>query len=210
MSLDSDSAPSLSDLLKKLQISADYTRIDVHSVLDEILRLVKSDKELPLEDQGHIVFASSPFAIDFPVQPENLPAEHEKNTLDNWVTPEARQSAQGIILLLSRHEQYNNFTFRYLELLALPMFSSPSRQLLEQVLAYNLKPIFKSNPHPHLHSNTGRKLARAAGGPMAMQDYYDGQRWKEYPGIGKVCFWCVCHVQVRLRRVWVCNLSIFF
>lgn len=108
MSLDSDSAPSLSDLLKKLQISADYTRIDVHSVLDEILRLVKSDKELPLEDQGHIVFASSPFAIDFPVQPEHLPAEHEKNTLDNWVTPEARQSAQGIILLFSRHEQYND------------------------------------------------------------------------------------------------------
>jgi len=38
-------------------------------------------------------------------------------------------------------------------------------------------------------------LERAAGGPMAMQDYYDDQRWKEYPGIGKVCFWCVCHVQ---------------
>ena len=107
MSLDSDSAPSLSDLLKKLQISADYARIDVHSVLDEILRLVKSDIELPLEDQGHIVFASSLFAIDFPVQPEQ-----EKNTLDNWVTPEARQSAQGILLLFSRHEQYNNFTFR--------------------------------------------------------------------------------------------------
>jgi hypothetical protein len=112
MSLD-HSAPSISDLLKKLQIPADYARIehmtstilevdrwklDVHSVLDQILCLVKSDEELSLEDQGHIVFASSPFAIDFPVQPD-FPAEHEKNTLDNWVTPDARQSAQGNILL---------------------------------------------------------------------------------------------------------------
>ena len=113
MSLD-HSVPSLSDLLKKLEIPADYGRIEhmtstmlelerwklgVHSVFDQILRLVKSDVELSLEDQGHIVFASSPFAIDFPVQPDHLPAEHEKNTLDNWVTPDARQSAQGIILL---------------------------------------------------------------------------------------------------------------
>lgn len=105
-------APSLSDLLKKLQIPADYARNEhmtstileldrwkhgVHSVLDQILRLVKSDEELSLEDQGHIVFASSPFAVDFPVQPDQLPVEHEKNTLDNWVTPDARQSAQGIL-----------------------------------------------------------------------------------------------------------------
>ncbi|KAF8809105.1 hypothetical protein BYT27DRAFT_7232472 [Phlegmacium glaucopus] len=185
---------SLSDLIKKLQIPADYARVEhiteaptlleldnwkqgVHLVLDQILRLVqtKSEEELSLEDQGHIIFASSPFAIDYPVQPDRLSAEHEKNALDSWTTDEARQTAQ--------------------DLLALPVFSSPSRQLLEQVLASNLKPIFKSSPHPHLHSDTGRKLSRAAGGPMAMQDYYEGQRWKEYQGIGKVCFWCVCHVQ---------------
>jgi hypothetical protein len=112
-----DSAPSISDLLEKLQIPADYARTEhmtseldrwklgVHSVLDQILRLVKSDEELSLEDQGHIVFASSPFAIDFPVQPDQLPAEHEKNTLDNWVTPDARQSAQGIIFVFFIHEQ---------------------------------------------------------------------------------------------------------
>ena len=113
MSLD-HSAPSISDLLKKLQIPADYTRIehvtsatleldrwklDAHLVLDQILQLVKSDEELSLEDQGHIVFASSPFAIDFPVQPDQLPMEHEESTLDNWVTPDARQSAQGIIFV---------------------------------------------------------------------------------------------------------------
>ena len=119
MSFDHSASTSLSDLLKKLQIPADYARIEhmtstieldhwklgVHSVLDQILRLVKSEKELSLEDQGHIVFASSPFAIGFPVQPDQLPAEHEKNTLDNWVTPVARQSAQGIIFVFYIHEQ---------------------------------------------------------------------------------------------------------
>ena len=109
-----DSALSLSDLLKKLQIPADYARIDnttstileledwkrgVHSVLDQILRLVKSDEELSLEDQGHIIFASSPFAIDFPVQSDQVPVEqHEKNTLDNWASLDARQSAQGTLI----------------------------------------------------------------------------------------------------------------
>jgi hypothetical protein len=114
MSLD-HSAPSLSDLLEKLQIPADYARIEhmtstileldrwklgVHSVLDQIVRLVKSGEQLSLEDQGHIVFASSPFAVGFPVQHDQLPAEHEKNTLDNWVTPDARQSALGIIIFV--------------------------------------------------------------------------------------------------------------
>jgi hypothetical protein len=112
MSLD-HSAANLSDLLKRLQIPTDYAQIEhmtstiiewklgVHSVLQQVLRLVKSDKELSLEEQGQIVFASSPFAIGFPVQPDHLPVEHEKKTLDNWVTPDARQSAQGILFLLT-------------------------------------------------------------------------------------------------------------
>lgn len=31
---------------------------------------------------------------------------------------------------------------------------------------------------------------------MAMQDYYEGQVWKQYPGIGKVLLWCVSHTPV--------------
>lgn len=104
----------LLDLLKRLQIPAAYARIDhttstileldrwkqgVHSVLDQILRLVTSEsqEELSLEDQGHIVFASSPFAIGFPVQPDQVSSEHEKNKLDNWTTPDARRSAQSTL-----------------------------------------------------------------------------------------------------------------
>ena len=109
MSLDHSkySTPSLSDLLKKLQIPAEYAqfehmtstmleldrwKLDVHSVLEQILRLVKSDKELLLEEQGHIVFASSPFAIGSPIQSD----QHE-DTLDNWVTLDSHRSAQGIV-----------------------------------------------------------------------------------------------------------------
>ncbi len=31
---------------------------------------------------------------------------------------------------------------------------------------------------------------------MAMQDYYEGQRWKEYPGIANVVLWCVHAIEV--------------
>ena len=111
MNLDHPDA-SLPDLLKKLQIPADYARIDhidsttqldhwkqsVHSALDQIIGLVKCDEELSLEDQGHIVFASSPFAISFPVQSDQISVEHEQNVLDNWTTPDARQAAQGTLI----------------------------------------------------------------------------------------------------------------
>lgn len=33
---------------------------------------------------------------------------------------------------------------------------------------------------------------------MAMQDYYEGQRWKEHPGVDKVVLWCVRAIEVVL------------
>src|SRR6266436_5898351 len=86
----------------------------------------------------------------------------------------------------------------FLELFSLAQFSHPSRDLASQILTQNIKPIFKSSPHPHLHSETGRKLSKAAGGSMAMQDYYEGQRWKEHPGVDKVVLWCVRAIEVVL------------
>ena len=126
------SAVKLSDLLKKLQIPAEYGRIDlttstileldhwkqgVHLVLDQILRLVKSD-ELSLEDQGHIMFASLPFAISFPIQSGQPPMEHEENALDDWVTPDAQRSAQGRLI----HVFYT--TDNIVNLLSHPIFRS--------------------------------------------------------------------------------------
>lgn len=65
-----------------------------------------------------------------------------------------------------------------------------------RVLSHNLKPVFSSSPHPLLHLGTGRRVPKPAGGPMAMQDYYEGQLWKQHPGIDKVVLWCVHSTKV--------------
>ncbi|KZV73557.1 hypothetical protein PENSPDRAFT_674505 [Peniophora sp. CONT] len=79
----------------------------------------------------------------------------------------------------------------------------PSTSLLEEILARQLKPIFATTPHPQLNAETGRKLSRPLGGPMAAQDLYDGQVWKTYPGIGEVVLWCVERVSTEMYdRLW--------
>lgn len=151
--------PSLSDLLKKLHIPADYARSEhiteastlleldhwkqgVHLVLGQILQLVR-EKDISLEDQGHIIFASSPFAVDFPVQPDQLPAEHERNTLDNWTTPNARQTAQGThIYFLSANNDIN--------LLAHPMFRSTCFPAVFIALSSTSGTSFCLQPEAHL------------------------------------------------------------
>ena len=48
--------------------------------------------------------------------------------------------------------------------------NQPTTVLLRQILSKNLRTVFSSNPHPHLNIKTGKKLARPAGGPNAVQD----------------------------------------
>ncbi|KAF9530343.1 hypothetical protein CPB83DRAFT_850741 [Crepidotus variabilis] len=74
---------------------------------------------------------------------------------------------------------------------SLDWISHPSKDVVNRVLTDHLRPIFKSNPHPHLHAETARKLSRPAGGQMAMQDYYENQGWKHHPGISNVVLWCL-------------------
>lgn len=80
----------------------------------------------------------------------------------------------------------------------LSVFEEPSAPLLRQVLSHNVKPVFQSNPHPSLNLTTGRRLTRPAGGPMASQDFYEGQSWKAHPGVSNVLSWCVRHTSVRV------------
>lgn len=37
---------------------------------------------------------------------------------------------------------------------------------------------------------------------MAMQDYYEGQLWKQHPGIANVVLWCVNALEVSLNLSW--------
>jgi len=76
--------------------------------------------------------------------------------------------------------------------------------LLRQILSKNLRTVFSSNPHPHLNIKTGKKLARPAGGPNAVQDYYEEQAWKDYPGIWSVLAWVIKNISVS-SRVISCN-----
>ncbi|KAJ7783395.1 hypothetical protein B0H14DRAFT_3507099 [Mycena olivaceomarginata] len=92
---------------------------------------------------------------------------------DAWVLPDSRGLAQEIL-----HE-----------------YSEPPLPLVVQVLQNNVKPIFRSNPHPSINLATGRKLARPAGGPAASQDFYDTQAWKDHPGAANIVLWCVRNIQ---------------
>ncbi|KAG6833583.1 hypothetical protein H0H87_004210 [Tephrocybe sp. NHM501043] len=92
---------------------------------------------------------------------------------DAWVTPAARTIAGEIL----QH------------------FDDPTQALLTQVLIHNIKPLFQFNPHPNLNAS-GRKLPRPAGGPMATQDFYEGQAWKNAPAIANLVSWCVQRTQL--------------
>ncbi|KAK0467886.1 uncharacterized protein EV420DRAFT_433076 [Desarmillaria tabescens] len=78
---------------------------------------------------------------------------------DPWVVPKSREISMDI----------------------LHRFHEPDVRLLKRILTHNVKPLFLSTPHPSLNLSTGRKLPRLAGGPMASQDYYEEQTWKEHP-----------------------------
>jgi Tti2 family len=79
----------------------------------------------------------------------------------------------------------------------LELEGEPSLPLLKEVLAKHIKPIFQTNPHPMLNVETGRKLPRTAGGYSAAQDAFEGQVWKEHPGVVNVLLWCVQRIHVR-------------
>ncbi|TFK83268.1 hypothetical protein K466DRAFT_647686 [Polyporus arcularius HHB13444] len=90
--------------------------------------------------------------------------------------------------------------------LALDILSSsvsPTSDTLERVLRDFVKPIFQRNPHPLLNVETGRKLPRAAGGPLGHLDYLEGQEWKAQPALPNVLSWCISRTDSRfVERLW--------
>lgn len=205
----SEAQPDLNNLLTQLAIPPDYGRSEyivenplpelerwkrkTASILQDILRIVKAKEagDLALDTRGDIVFAVAYFVSD------DYEHEHEEEgwtrIQEPWIEEDAEAFAQGSLF---------HFSFEVLliscreDILCLSQLT-PSRELVTQILTQNLKPIFKSSPHPHLNTETGRKLGSYAGGPMAMQDYYEGQKWKQYPGVGKVVRWCVRNIEVQ-------------
>ena len=99
------------------------------------------------------------------------------------------------------------------------MLTSRSQEILEPyadedvsvvqtVLEQHLKPVFQKNLHPKVNASTGRVLARSAGGDAGFQDHYEGQVWKQRPGIANVLDWCIVHIKVgSVCRISSCCLS---
>ncbi|KAI0363833.1 hypothetical protein BV20DRAFT_957501 [Pilatotrama ljubarskyi] len=85
----------------------------------------------------------------------------------------------------------------------LSSFENADFDLLEGILHDFVKPIFAVNPHPSVSVETGRKLARPAGGPMGHLDYLEAQEWKSHPELFNVLSWCLCHTDTRgVERLW--------
>jgi hypothetical protein len=151
-------------------------------VLDEILDSVKQVlPDLSLQEQADVIFATATFDGEGP-----------------WISCASKILSRGKINFIVQHPVLQPERFCP-DILAL--FHCPGEPLLVQILTSNIKPLFQSNPHPSLNVSTGRKLSRPAGGPMARQDYYEGQTWKNYPGAPIALSWCVRQVKVHTSHL---------
>lgn len=108
----------------------------------------------------------------------------------------------GLAMELENHPQVSEilsigFLLTQTHLDILSLLPPANVALLSHILEHKVKPLFRSNPHPDLNLSTGRKLSRPAGGPMASQDYYENQTWKNAPGAANLLSWCVRHLEVK-------------
>lgn len=84
----------------------------------------------------------------------------------------------------------------------LEKYVSQDVPVITQVLLNQVRPVFQSHVHPKVNPSTGRVLSRVAGGPLASQDLYTSQTWKEsHPGISNVLFWVVARIKVKAFRI---------
>lgn len=84
-------------------------------------------------------------------------------------------------------------------------YVSPDLPLITHVLSDQVRPLFRSHVHPKVNPSTGRALNRIAGGPLASQDLYTSQSWKEsHPGVSNVLFWVVAHIKVKASHLPRC------
>ncbi|VDC03965.1 unnamed protein product [Peniophora sp. CBMAI 1063] len=126
-------------------------------------------------------------------------------TLLTQLTTDIHDTARLILTVVPFTSASREWTSSSLHSTATSILStiSPTPELLEEIFAHQLKPIFAKTPHPLLNADTGRKLSRPLGGPLAAQDLYEGQVWKSYPGIGEVVLWCVERVSTEMyERMW--------
>ncbi|KAJ7497480.1 hypothetical protein FB451DRAFT_1211627 [Mycena latifolia] len=169
-----------SDVLASLQVPADFNRYADIPDQDVIARLDQW-KHAALSTLRELQTCVQQASLTLKQQADILSATLLFNEDNAWVTSDSRSIAYEI----------------------LRGFPEPPVVLLVQMLEHNVKPLFRFNPHPSLNLQTGRKLARPAGGPMASQDFYDNQMWKNHPGASNIVLWCVQHIpSTAYEELW--------
>ncbi|PPQ70481.1 hypothetical protein CVT24_013288 [Panaeolus cyanescens] len=167
---------NLENILGDLRIPTEFTRVNtsvepdlvslhqwrdkVSNVLEQVRTLAQS-AEHTLDQRADLMLAVAPFGLSYQAEITFNTAEWEP-----WRSEALTQRAKGILDLAE--------------------ISSPSKQLVVEVLVKKLKPVFRANAHPHINPSTGRKLSTMPTDPLAMQDYFESQKWKGIPGIDKV------------------------
>ncbi|TFK74389.1 hypothetical protein BDN72DRAFT_833295 [Pluteus cervinus] len=182
---------SLESILTSLQVPSDFVRLesiqeDQPSTQDELNQWKEQTYDTLLKLQSDTEGRLS--GLNLRVQADIVTALAAfDGTEDPWITSDSREAAQ---VILDKFKQVDND-------------SEKNTPLLRQLLVGNIKPWFQSNPHPYIHVDTGRKLGRAAGGPLASGDYYEAQTWKKYPGAANVVSWCVRNMKAEVyEELW--------
>ncbi|KAJ7076314.1 hypothetical protein B0H15DRAFT_864086 [Mycena belliarum] len=166
-----------------LQVPSDFNRyadITDHEILQRLDRWKHATVPTLQNLQSHF-HSEQASSLTLKQQADIVSATLVFNGEDVWVNPAAQTVAHDI----------------------LDGFCEPSVPLVIQILEHNVKPLFRYNPHPSLNLQTGRKLARPAGGPMASQDFYDDQAWKTHPGASNIVLWCVENIpSTAYEELW--------
>ncbi|KAK7061347.1 hypothetical protein R3P38DRAFT_2828989 [Favolaschia claudopus] len=165
---------SLDSVITSLRVPADFNRYRSIDDRDVITRLDQWKKDaLGKLRELHTRIQQERERLSLKQQADIIATAAPFDDGDEaWVSPDSLQVAHEILSL----------------------FSEPSLPLVVQILQNNVKTLFRSNPHPSINLQTGRKLARPAGGPMASQDFYESQTWKDHPGASNIVLWGVRNI----------------
>ncbi|KAF9653060.1 hypothetical protein BDM02DRAFT_3108178 [Thelephora ganbajun] len=175
----------MEELLEKIRIPPEYAHagdIQPQDITDLSVRLERWRMEIPtrLRDLASYLAVSASLSTE----EQSLLVIHAAQFVgdDPWASTDAQSQAEHI---LENHV-------------------SPNVPLITQVLFSQVRPVFQSHAHPKVNLSTGRVLSRVAGGPLASQDLYTSQSWKEsHPGISNVLLWVVARIKsLDYDRLW--------
>jgi hypothetical protein len=165
-----------------LSVRLERWRVEVASPLRDLASYIAISGRLSTEEQSLLVVCVAQYVGN-----------------DPWVSQNVRPQAECTHLLCP---SYSNETYTPERTDILENYVSPDMPLITHILSNKVRPVFQGHLHPKVNPSTGRALSRVAGGPLASQDLYTSQSWKEsHPGISNVLLWVVDHIKVKAYHI---------